>query len=418
MDVKVLASQAAILTVAVWCGATSHGSESAFSGDTRMQTIAPTVTQVSFNDYGCDTGCDKNRCSFCDSGCVVCNQSNVCDSNCGCGDGGCGSGCACDAGPSSCSCYGCDSGCSSGGCSNGDCASGGCFGFGLLGDLLSENVFDSTSGQCGLLGYGLVKKSEPCFQDFISPMTNPVFFEDPRNLSELRFLFINHVLPNSLGGNSVQVYAMQVRARLSDRWSLIATKDGFIASQSPLVENGYADLSAGLKYSLYRNPQKGILLSLGTTYEMPTGSNKSLQGNGNGVWNFFATGGFRFRERWHVLAATGLRQPNDENLENGVFYRSVHIDRRMGDRRLYLFTEFNWSNYLNSGNAFPVAIEGGDLFNFGAPNITGNDLVTNAIGMRAKPSKHVITGVAWEYPITKREGIMKNRLTADLIFRY
>ena len=217
---------------------------------------------------------------------------------------------------------------------------------------------DCSEGICecdnGPLGFGLVKKSEGCFSDFISPMTNPVFFEDPRNNSELRFLFISHDLPGSLGGNSVQVYAMQIRARLSDRWSLIATKDGFVASQSPLVENGFADLSAGLKYNIYRNPKSGCLLSLGTTYEIPLGSNKSLQGNGNGEWNFFATGGIRLRERWHVLSVMGLRQPNDENLENGVFYRSVHIDRRMGNRiPLYLFTEFNWTNYLNSGNAFP-----------------------------------------------------------------
>jgi hypothetical protein len=158
-------------------------------------------------------------------------------------------------------------------------------------------------------------------------------------------------------------------------------------------------------------------MSGGFTYEAPTGSNKSLQGNGNGEWNFFLTGGARLGERWHLVAATGLRQPNDENLENGVFYRSVHLDRRIGDR-LYLFTEFNWTNYLNSGNAFPLPIEGGDLFNFGSPNITGNDLVTNAIGARFKPRRNISTGVAWEYPLTNRKGILENRVTADLIFRY
>ena len=56
----------------------------------------------------------------------------------------------------------------------------------------------------------LIKPTRCCFNDFISPMTNPVFFEDPRNLSEARFIFINHDVPNDLGGGDVQLYALQL----------------------------------------------------------------------------------------------------------------------------------------------------------------------------------------------------------------
>ncbi len=248
-------------------------------------------------------------------------------------------------------------------------------------------------------------------------MTNPVFFEDPRTLTEARFIFINHQIPDGLGGDGIQVYAMQVRAALTERLSLIATKDGFITSQNPLIEDGFADIAAGLKYNLLRDVRRGRLLSAGMTFEIPSGSTKSLQGNGNGEFNFFVTGGMRIGERWHLLSASGIREPADTNLENRSWYWSNHLDRRIGDR-LYAFTELNWFNYTSSGTAFPLPVEGGDLINLGSEGITGNDLVTNAIGIKAKPRSNMEAGLAFEYPLTARQGIMENRLTADLIIRY
>ncbi|GAB5403087.1 MAG: hypothetical protein Aurels2KO_13180 [Aureliella sp.] len=269
----------------------------------------------------------------------------------------------------------------------------------------------------GLLGLGIVKPSDHCFDDFISPMTNPVFFEDPRTLSEVRFIFINHELPAALGGNSVQVYAMQVRAALTERLSLIATKDGLIYTQSPVLDSGYADVAAGLKYNLYRDACAGRLLSTGFTYEIPMGSNRSLQGNGNGEFHFFVTGGTRIGKKSHWISASGLREPNDTNLENRIWYWSNHLDRQIGDRPLYAFTEVNWYNYLSSGNG-PGSIEGGDLFNLGAAGVTGNDLVTQAIGLKARPRRNIEAGIAYEYPLTARQGLLEDRLTADLIFRF
>ncbi len=249
-------------------------------------------------------------------------------------------------------------------------------------------------------------------------MTNPVFFEDPRTLSEARFIFINHDLPNSLGGNSVQVYAMQVRAALTKRLSVIATKDGFIYSQSPLLEPGYADINAGLKYNLYRDTCKGRLLSTGMTYEIPSGSNKSLQGNGNGLFHFFTTGGTRIGERSHLISAVGLLEPADRNLENRMSYWSNHFDRRIGNRALYAFTEVNLYHYGSNGTAFPAPIQGGDLFNLGSAGVDGDNLVTGALGLKAKPRRNQELGLAYELPLSDLEGIMRNRFTADWIIRY
>ncbi|MCA9190456.1 MAG: hypothetical protein KDB03_01790 [Planctomycetales bacterium] len=215
--------------------------------------------------------------------------------------------------------------CESGGCDTNACDTLGCS-CGLLGGLAGcDGGCDSGCGcgsDCGLLGYGIVKKSDTCFNDFISPMTNPVYFEDPRNLTEARAIFLNHNLPAALGGNSVQVYALQIRAALTKRLSLIATKDGLIYTQSPVLNSGIADINVGLKYNLFADVCSGRLLSVGTTFEAPTGSNRSLQGNGNGVFNFFASYGTRVGSCSHWVSTAGMLEPLDTNLENRMLYWS------------------------------------------------------------------------------------------------
>lgn len=307
----------------------------------------------------------------------------------------------------------CDSGC----CDNNTCCDSGC---GLF-----DNVrgCDSGCGSCGggLLGYGIVKHSEKCFDDFCQPMTNPVFFEDPRTLTQVRFLFINHEIPQALGGNSVQVYAAQVRVALSQRLSLIATKDGFVYTKSGLLDSGYADIAAGLKYNLYRDPTCGRILSVGAVLEAPTGSKKSLQGNGGGEWNFFTSAGTRIlgSTRAHWVTTGGLRQPNNENQENRVMYWSNHFDYRLNTvKPLFVFTEIHWWNYLKDGNAFAAPVQGGDLFNLGSQGVTGDNLVTQAVGTRYVPTQNVSLGGAFEFPTSNLHGLMANRWTFDLIFQY
>ena len=270
-------------------------------------------------------------------------------------------------------------------------------------------------GMCG----GFIKPSDHCFDDFISPMTNPVYFEDPRQLTEARSIFINHKLPVLLGnpGGSLQLYALQARARLTDRLSLIAVKDGYIDSDSPLIQNGWADIGAGLKYSLLRDTYNGRLLSGGMRFETSSGRRASLQGNGDGVFDFFLSGASRMGANSHYMTSAGFILPVDSQAENQMFYWSNHFDRRLTNK-IYGFTEFNWYNYMKSGSAFGAALEGGDLFNFGSPGVAGHDIVTNAWGARYVANRNLNTGVAWEFPLTERRGVLDNRLTLDLIIRY
>lgn len=298
------------------------------------------------------------------------------------------------------------------------------------GNFIAPCAFTEVCGECGDTGadcgedcgkqcLSWLKQSDHCFDDFISPMTNPVFFEDPRTLTEARLIFLNHALPSSLGGQNVQVYAMQLRAALTERLSLIATKDGFIVSQNPaLLNDGWADINAGLKYNLWRDPCSQTLLSVGATYEASFGTPQARQGNGDGVFHLFASGAAEFGDGAHWITGSGFRLPADTKAENQVWYWSNHLDKKIGDSSVYLFGETNWYHYMSSATAFGLPVEGGDLFNLGSVGIGGNDLVTGAVGLKIKPSPQTEIGLAWETYLSDRQGIMKDRLTVDWILRY
>jgi hypothetical protein len=279
-------------------------------------------------------------------------------------------------------------------------------------DLLQSFLFDGP-------GPGLIGPSDHGFDNFISPMTNPVFFEDPRTLTEARFIFLNHHVPDALGGGDVQVYALQLRAALTEDLSLIATKDGFIVSDNPLINDGWADIALGLKYNLYKDVQNQEILSAGFTFELPTGSSQALQGNGDGEFNLFLSGGLELFPEWHYLTASGFRLPTNRAEESSVWYWSNHLDRQLGQSGFYLFGETNWYHWMGSGRAFTLApVEGIDLFNLGAVGVSGNDIVTGALGVKYKPSAAMELGLAWELPLTDRRDVLHDRITFDCVLRY
>jgi hypothetical protein len=318
-------------------------------------------------------------------------------------------------------------------CVLGVMAQGTCFGGLGLDGLFSSGCSDAACGEttvCGETlqcieegcnsgcGLGFLKQSDHCFDDFVSPMTNPVYFEDPRTLTEARFIFLNHRVPNSLGGDNVQLYALQLRAALTERLSFIATKDGFIVSQNPLVDDGFADVAAGLKYNLLRDPQTQTIWSVGATYELPAGSRRALQGNGDGEFHLFTTAGMEILDGMHWITASGFRLPANRAVENQSYYWSNHLDKEIGDSGIYLVGETTWWRWLSETDAFPVGVEGLDLFNLGSVNVKNNNIVTGAVGLKVKPSGNTEVGIAWETFLTDRRDILQNRLTVDWILRY
>ena len=266
---------------------------------------------------------------------------------------------------------------------------------------------------------GILHPTPGCFDDFISPMTNPVFFEDPRTLTEARAIYLRHKVPLASTGGTIELFAVQLRAALTDDISIIATKDGFVMSSNPLIDDGWADVSAGLKFNLFRDAERQQLVSAGIVYELPVGSPRAQQGNGGGLFNVFTSAGMKLGSQGHWVTSGGFLLPADRAEESSLTFWSNHFDHRIGCSDFYLLTEFNWYHYLGSGRSFTLApIEGGDLFNLGTVGVAGNDIVTGAFGVKWKPQRHFELGVAWEKPLTERRDVLDNRLTVDCIFRY
>ena len=262
----------------------------------------------------------------------------------------------------------------------------------------------NSSCECNERLLGLFRHSDHCYDRFISPMTNPVFFEDPRTLTEARTIFLQHNVPAAAGGGDVRLIAVQLRAALTERLSIVASKDGFIMSNNDIIDDGWADLALGLKYNLYADPCTQRLLSAGFHYELPVGSPSALQGNGDGEFHTYLTGGTQIRDYAHWISASGLRLPADRGQESSMFYWSNHFDVEVVNG-WYALAETNWYNWFDSGNNTALAgIEGGDLFNFGSVGVTGNNIVTQALGFKYKCE---IAIVNWALRLNFRSAIAR-----------
>ena len=123
--------------------------------------------------------------------------------------------------------------------------------------------------------------SDHCFERFISPLSNPFFFEDPRSLTEARGIFIDHQLPAAIGGGDLQVEALQLRGRLTERWSVVMGRLANINVNAPGGPSGLLSVPIGVKYNLVRDVECQRLMSVDLTYFIP-GSAAPLPPPGGG----------------------------------------------------------------------------------------------------------------------------------------
>jgi len=284
-----------------------------------------------------------------------------------------------------------------------------------------ESACGGCGNGCGCGCNGCAFRSDHAFCRFIEPITNPCYFVDPRSMTRLRVLFLNQMIPENsiLAGGDYQLYAAQASVALNERFSIIAQKDGYITLQpdSGPNEEGWGDLSAGIKYVIVRDPCNQFIMSGGVIYEWSNGSRDVFQGNGDGMWNFFLSAGKELG-RAHFIGNVGYHQPNNNNQESTWMHYSLHLDYMLTDR-LYFVCEHTGITYTKSGRRLPgVNMEGGDLINLGAGDVAGNYVATMAVGGTYVLSQHVHLGAAYEFPVTGREDLLDNRTTAFLSLIY
>jgi hypothetical protein len=293
-------------------------------------------------------------------------------------------------------------------------------------------------------GTGVASADE--FDRFIMPVSNPVYSGDARNITIIRPIYIYQNLPEkvktSIGkvdvDGKVNILAVAATLALSERFSIVAVKDGYVDCEPDHTlsgHNGWADLAAGLQYSFIYDQENSFILSGRLIYETPTGSDQVYQGNGNGNITpalLFLKG----VDKLQFSGSFGFVIPLDNNDENTLFYDSWHVS--------YAVT--NWFRPLVELNHFYVVDSGGrdvpssglgalgtskeddlvagiaefngcDLINLGGNNNDENrNLITMAVGARFRVTEWLDVGTAYEFVLTdESKGMIEDRFQVDAV---
>jgi hypothetical protein len=314
--------------------------------------------------------------------------------------------------------------------------------WGRCGNKLRRTWTDVTGGVTGATntilqpGQGRTAfQSDHCFDTvFISPVSNPFFFEDPRSLTELRPIFMWQHTPNANpvfhGGNN---YFLDLQARVAfTPWlSLVIDELGYTWTGIDNPASGYqshagfSEVHLGPKFTFLRNETTRTVMAGGLTFEIPTGADKVFQGNGtlslvpylSLAQNFWRTdyGSLNF------MNTTGYAASVNNERSDGLF-SSFHVDYNVGNlNKIFPLIELNWWHYTYNGNVTPFDFGGSNLFNFGSNNVAGRNDLTLALGARYKVTEALQFGIAPEVNLLNNSSgrhLDAFRLTVDMIFRY
>jgi hypothetical protein len=265
---------------------------------------------------------------------------------------------------------------------------------------------------------------------YVPPVSNPILNETPFITTEVRPFYMNHSIPDTVpglglpGGGSVNIWAVQLRVALTERLGFIANKDGWAdvnfqaSSILPIDDDGLANLGFGFKYALISDPKQETLVTVGLTYEAPTGRLKAgpfwLQGNGDGFLIPFVTAAKSY-DKLGLQAMLGTKHALDGDKNASWFNYSLHMDYEILPN-FYPLVEFNGFIPIDEANLTPFAFEGFDVVSIGGSNVSS--VVSFAGGARYKIMDHLLAGIAYEIPLTDDEDILDWRLTADLVIYF
>jgi hypothetical protein len=293
----------------------------------------------------------------------------------------------------------------------------------MFGDSVTDVLGDTGGKSRGRL------QSDHCFDTFISPVTNPFLFEDPRSLTEIRPIFIYQKVPSSqplFQGGNISYLGVQGRVAVTERLSFVFNKLGGIGinpntSLAIPDHTGFAELWLGPKYTFLRNTETGAIAAGGVQFQIPTGPHSVFQDTGTlSITPYFSYAQNFLRSRsgsFNGILNTGYAISTNTQ-RSDYYYLSAHLDYDVGGKhRFYPLAELNWFYYTTNGTSAPYRFEGRDLINFGS-QAKGSNLLTGALGGRVKVFKSSEFGAAFEIPFTGNRELFDYRWTVDFIWRY
>lgn len=273
--------------------------------------------------------------------------------------------------------------------------------------------------------------SDHAFDGFISPVTNPFLFEDPRSVTEARLIYLHQRIPGSqadTAGGSLNYFGLQARVAITNRLSFTINKLGgtwFSPSNDIVVPDsaGFSEVWLGPKFTFIRNEETGSLLAGGLQFQLPVGSASVFQNTGSLSIVPYATYGQNFFRDARLGSMNALANVayafSTTGARSDYLSLSGHLDWDvMSWHRFYPLLELNYTLVTTDGTTRPlVGSEGRDLFNLGAA-AKGHGLLTGAIGARFKITESAQLGLAYEIPLAGPRDFFNSRFTADFILRY
>lgn len=271
------------------------------------------------------------------------------------------------------------------------------------------------------LGTLLSFNSDTAFPRFIGPSSNPWLSKDPRSLTEGRILGILNWSPSDQAseGRLAQQYLLQMRVAINKQWQVFIDKAGYSFVDGPDgTRDGWNNLAIGGKYVLIRDVEHQFLLSLGLQYEAPTGEASIFQRPSDGSITGFLSAGQEFWCFWHLLGNVGVRTPLSSE-GSTLLFSQLHLDRECWGW-LHPLVEFNYYRLLSDGRGvYPHNFGQGDaIVDWSAQGTVGSDLVTVAVGFKAKCSRSAELGITYERPLTDTPRVLEHRILAEFILRY
>ncbi len=290
-----------------------------------------------------------------------------------------------------------------------------------FGDKLKD-LWGKATDRRGLQG-------DHAFDALISPVSNPLLFEDPRSTTEVRPLFLYQKVPATqpnFGGGTVWFAGGQVRVALSERFSVVLNKIG-VVNVKPAAGTGFdsgtglAELWVGPKYTFLRDEEFGTVAAAGATFQIPAGGAKVFQDTGSlSVVPYLSLAQPLTKTRLGTLnglANAGYAFSVNKD-RSDYFSANAHLDLDvLNARRFYPLAELTYTQVTSNGRERPgISGEGRDLINFGGTGKGGS--LTGAVGGRVKLTKSLDVGAAFELPLAGNKDFLGHRFTVDLIWRY
>jgi hypothetical protein len=292
---------------------------------------------------------------------------------------------------------------------------------GSFGDRLKDIVGERDGWFC----------SDHVFDGFISPVTNPFLFEDPRSLTEARLIYAYQRIPGSqpdTGGGSVNFVGLQARVAITNRLSFTINKLGgtwFSPSSDVVVPDsvGFSELWLGPKFTFIRNEETGSLLAGGLQFHIPVGSSSVYQNTGSLSLVPYVTYAQKFFKDAGLGSVNTMLNAaysySTTSARSDYLSMSGHVDWDvMNWNRFFPLFELNYTLVTSNGSARPlIGSEGRDMFMVGG-TAQGHGLLTGAFGARYKFNETFQLGAAYEFPIAGPRDFFSSRLILDFIVRY